>query len=60
MIVAANWKMNPGIEDAGALASAYAGQTYDGVTRILFPPHPYLVQMAMRLDRSGSRLGGQD
>jgi len=60
MIVAANWKMNPAMEEASKLAMAYASQTYDGVTRILFPPHPYLVQMAMRLDGSGILLGGQD
>jgi len=60
VIVAANWKMNPPIEEAGSLAAAYAGAGFDGVTRILFPPHPYLVQMAMRLGQSGIRLGGQD
>jgi len=60
VIVAANWKMNPPIEEAGSLAAAYAGAAFDGVTRILFPPHPYLVQMAMRLGQSGIRLGGQD
>ena len=60
MIVAANWKMNPPIEEAGSLAAAYADAAFDGVTRILFPPHPYLVQMAMRLGQSGIRLGGQD
>ena len=60
MIVAANWKMNPAMEEAGKLAMAYASQTYDGMTRILFPPHPYLVQMAMRLADSGIRVGGQD
>jgi triosephosphate isomerase len=60
VIVAANWKMNPPIEEAGSLAAAYAGADFDGVTRILFPPHPYLVQMAMRLGQSGIRLGGQD
>ena len=60
MIVAANWKMKPPIEEAGSLAAAYAGAGFDGVTRILFPPHPYLVQMAMRLGQSGIRLGGQD
>ena len=60
MIVAANWKMNPPIEEAGSLAAAYAGAGFDGVARILFPPHPYLVQMAMRLGQSGIRLGGQD
>ena len=60
MIVAANWKMNPVMEEAGKLAMAYAGQTHDSVTRILFPPHPFLVQMAMRLEDSGIRIGGQD
>jgi triosephosphate isomerase len=60
VIVAANWKMNPPMEEAGSLAAAYAGAGFDGVTRILFPPHPYLVQMAMRLGQSGIRLGGQD
>ena len=37
MIVAANWKMNPAIEDASRLAAAYAGQVCEGVTRIVFP-----------------------
>lgn len=60
MIIAANWKMNPPLADAGALAAAYAAASHDGVTRILFPPAPYLVQMAMRLDGSGIHLGGQD
>ncbi|MEL0187949.1 MAG: triose-phosphate isomerase, partial [Alphaproteobacteria bacterium] len=53
MIIAANWKMNPPLAEAGALAAAYAGATFNGVTRVLFPPAPYLVQMAMRLDGSG-------
>lgn len=60
MIIAANWKMNPPLADAGALAAAYAASSHDGVTRILFPPAPYLVQMAMRLDGSGVHIGGQD
>ena len=60
MIVAANWKMNPVLDEAGHLAMAYVSQTYNGVTRILFPPHPYVVQMAMRLADSGIRVGGQD
>lgn len=60
MIIAANWKMNPPLADAGALAAAYAAASHHGVTRILFPPAPYLVQMAMRLDGSGIHLGGQD
>jgi len=60
MIIAANWKMNPPLAEAGQLAAAYAGSRHDGVTRILFPPSPYLVQMAMRLEGSGILLGGQD
>ena len=60
MIIAANWKMNPPLAEAGALAAAYAGASHDGVTRILFPPAPYLVQMSMRLDGSGVLIGGQD
>lgn len=60
MIIAANWKMNPPLAEAGTLAAAYAGASHDGVTRILFPPAPYLVQMSMRLDGSGVLLGGQD
>lgn len=60
VIIAANWKMNPPLAEAGALAAAYAGATHDGVTRILFPPAPYLVQMSMRLEGSGVHLGGQD
>lgn len=60
VIIAANWKMNPPLAEAGALAAAYAGAVHDGVSRILFPPAPYLAQMSMRLDGSGVRLGGQD
>lgn len=60
MIIAANWKMNPPLAEAGALAASYAGASHDGVTRILFPPAPYLVQMSMRLEGSGVHLGGQD
>ena len=60
MIIAANWKMNPPLADAGQLVSAYAQTNFDGVQRVLFPPHPYLVHMAMRLEGSGILLGGQD
>ena len=60
MIIAANWKMNPPLADAGQLVSAYAQTNFDGVQRVLFPPHPHLVHMAMRLEGSGILLGGQD
>ena len=60
MIIAANWKMNPPLADAAALAAAYAGESFAGITRILFPPAPYLVQMGVRLDGAGVRIGGQD
>ena len=60
MIIAANWKMNPPLADAGQLVSAYTQTNFDGVQRVLFPPHPYLVHMAMRLEGSGILLGGQD
>ena len=40
------------------LAAAYAAAVHEGITRVLFPPAPYLVQMAMRLEGSGIRLGG--
>ena len=60
MIIAANWKMNPPLADAAALVAAYAGESFDGITRILFPPAPYLVQMGVRLDGTGIRVGGQD
>lgn len=60
MIIAANWKMNPPLADAAALAAAYAGESFDGVTRILFPPAPYLVQMGVRLDGTDVLVGGQD
>ena len=60
MIIAANWKMNPPLADAAALAAAYAGEHFDGVTRVLFPPAPYLVQIGVRLDGTGVLVGGQD
>ena len=60
MIIAANWKMNPPLADAGQLVSAYTQTNFDGVQRVLFPPYPYLVHMAMRLEGSGILLGGQD
>lgn len=60
MIIAANWKMNPPLADAGQLVSAYTQINFDGVQRVLFPPYPYLVHMAMRLEGSGILLGGQD
>lgn len=60
MIIAANWKMNPPLAEAAALVAAYTGESFDGITRILFPPAPYLVQMGVRLDGSGIRVGGQD
>ena len=60
MIIAANWKMNPPLADAAALAAAYAAQSFAGVTRILFPPAPYLVQMGVRLDGTDVQVGGQD
>ena len=60
MIIAANWKMNPPLAEAAALVAAYTGESFDGITRILFPPAPYLVQMGVRLDGTGIRVGGQD
>ena len=60
MIVAANWKMNPTLEQAGVLATALATNTFANVTRVLFAPHPYLVPMSVRLSESGVRIGGQD
>ena len=57
MIIAANWKMNPPLGEAGMLAAAYAAAVHQGITRVLFPPAPYLVQMAMRLEGSGIRCG---
>ena len=52
--------MNPPLAEAGALAAAYAGESFEGITRILFPPAPYLVQMSVRLDGAGVLVGGQD
>ena len=52
--------MNPPLADAAALVASYAGQTFDGITRILFPPAPYLVQMGVRLEGAGMLVGGQD
>ena len=60
MIIAANWKMNPPLVEAAQLVSAYAGETFEGVTRVLFPPAPYIVQMGVRLEGTGVLIGGQD
>ncbi|MDA9929697.1 triose-phosphate isomerase [Alphaproteobacteria bacterium] len=60
LIIAANWKMNPGLAEAGALASSYSAVRFQNVIRIVFPPHPYLVQMSVLLGDSGILLGGQD
>jgi len=69
MIVAANWKMNPPLSVAGTLVQAMiAGSTslagdvddYATVQRMLFPPHPFLMPMSIRLQGSGVHLGGQD
>ena len=40
MIVAANWKMNPTLEQAGVLATALATNTFANVTRVLFCATP--------------------
>ena len=60
MIVAANWKMNPSLEGAGALAQALISRRFEAVQRYLFAPHPYLVPMSIRLQGSDVILGGQD
>ncbi|NBW05906.1 MAG: triosephosphate isomerase, partial [Alphaproteobacteria bacterium] len=60
MIVAANWKMNPSLEGAGALAQALISRRFEAVQRYLFAPHPYLVPMSIRLQGSDVVLGGQD
>lgn len=60
MIVAANWKMNPELAAAASLADDYCTTSYEGVTRILFTPHPYLVPIGSRLQGSDILLGGQD
>ena len=60
LIIAANWKMNPPLAEAARLVSAYAVETFDGVTRVLFPPAPYIVQMGVRLAGTGVLIGGQD
>lgn len=60
MIVAANWKMNPSLEGAGALAQALTSRRFETVQRYLFAPHPYLVPMSIRLQGSDVILGGQD
>ena len=60
MIVAANWKMNPTLDQARVLAAALATHRFSNVTRVLFAPHPYLVPISVRLSDSGVRIGGQD
>lgn len=60
MIVAANWKMNPPLNDAARLVQEIVADQVSGVGRILFAPHPFLVPMGVRLQGSAVKLGGQD
>ena len=60
MIVAANWKMNPALDHASALASALASQSFPQIKRILFAPHPYIVPMSVHLTGAALKIGGQD
>ena len=60
MIVAANWKMNPALDQAAILATALASRSFPQIKRILFVPHPYLVPMSMRLIGTELEIGGQD
>ena len=60
MIVAANWKMNPALDQASVLATALASQSFPQIKRILFAPHPYIVPMSVRLAGTTLEIGGQD
>jgi triosephosphate isomerase len=60
MIVAANWKMNPALDQASALAIAFASQSFPQIKRILFAPHPYILPMSARLTGAALEIGGQD
>ena len=60
MIVAANWKMNPALDQASILVTALASQSFPQIKRILFVPHPYLVPMSVRLTGATLEIGGQD
>ena len=60
MIVAANWKMNPALDQASVLATALASQSFPQIKRILFAPHPYIVPMSVRLADATLEIGGQD
>ena len=59
MIVAANWKMNPALDQASALAIALASQSFPQIKRILFAPHPYIVPMSVRLTGTALKLAGK-
>ena len=60
MIVAANWKMNPALDQAFVLATALASQSFPQIKRILFAPHPYLVPISVRLSGTAIEIGAQD
>ena len=60
MIVAANWKMNPALNQASVLATTLASQSFPEIKRILFAPHPYLVPMSEQLTGARLEIGGQD
>ena len=60
MIVAANWKMNPALDEASILLTTLASQNFSRIKRIIFVPHPYLMPLSLRLTGASLQIGGQD
>ena len=59
-LVAANWKMHGSRSMAAALADAVVGGKPDSIDVVLFPPFPYLAELAMRHPGAALGLGAQD
>ncbi len=62
MLVAGNWKMHTGRDEALALADAAAGLASEvsAVEVAVFPPYPWLEAVAARLAGSEAKLGAQN
>ena len=59
-LVAGNWKMNGSAAMAAALLDAIAADRPAGIEIAVFPPFPYLAQLAPRCRQADIRLGAQD
>jgi triosephosphate isomerase len=59
-LVAGNWKMHGSRSMAAALVGEIAAQRPQGAEVLVFPPFPYLAELAAQHGASGIGFGGQD